>query len=58
MLSRSLNVLAAKATERPTKIHQRRNIVTDPALASLVAARRGQQESHAGLAGVELVKDA
>ncbi len=57
-VSRSLTVLAAKATEGPTKTHQRRDIAIDPALASLLAARRGQQESNAGLAGVELVDDA
>jgi integrase len=57
MVSRSLTVLAAKATEGPTKTHQRRGIAIDPALASLLAARRGQQESHAGLAGVELADD-
>ena len=57
-VSRSLTVLAASATEGPTKTHQRRDIAIDPALASLLAARRGQQESYAGLAGVELVDDA
>jgi integrase len=56
-VSRSLTVLAAKATEGPTKTHQRRDIAIDPALASLLTARRGQQESYARLAGVELVED-
>jgi integrase len=56
-VSRSLTVLAAKATEGPTKTHQRRDIAVDPALASLLAARRGQQESYAELAGVALVND-
>ena len=44
-MSRSLTVLAAKPTEGPTKTHQRRDIAIDPALASLLAARRGQQET-------------
>ena len=56
-VSRSLTVLATKATEGPTKTHQRRDIAIDAALASLLAARKGQQESYAGLAGVELVED-
>jgi integrase len=56
-VSRSLTVLAAKATEGPTKTHQRRDIAIDPALASLLAARRRQQGSYARLADVELVED-
>jgi integrase len=56
-IARSLTVVAAKPNEGPTKTHQRRDIAIDPALASLLAARREQQERFAALAGLDLVDD-
>ncbi len=56
-IARSLTVLAAQASEGPTKTHQRRDIAIDPALSSLLTARRDQQELYASTVGIELVGD-
>jgi len=56
-IARSLTVVAAKPSEGPTKTHQRRDIATDHALASLLAGRREQQERFAALAGVDLTEN-
>lgn len=56
-ISRSLTVIRRKASEGPTKTHQRRDVAIDDALGAFISRRQVEQRAYADTVGVELFTD-